>query len=165
LFEAHITRYLVMISFDQFLDLQEGHRNAGKTGLYPLGYDGIGNYPPADIMTSAADALYYLSIDDRFSSWWEGSPFSISHIPGKPVQPREHGLPGILKPPKPHGISGFSKPHKDHGMPGDERPPKDSPLPGKPEKDCLVKKPSQLNPQWAGRKAEKCKCPGKMPPI
>ena len=149
-----------MISFDQFL---EGHRNAGKTGLYPLGYDGIGNYPPADIITSSADAIYYLSIDDRFASWWEGKPFSIEHIPGKPVPHKEVDLEGVLKPMKPSKMPGKSTKHKGHGMPGVERKPAESPLPGKPEKNCLVKNPKMLNPHKAGRAAEKSVCAAKIP--
>jgi hypothetical protein len=148
-----------MKSFDQYLDdLNEGHRNAGKTGLYPLGYDGIGNYPPADIITSAADAIYYLSIDDRFASWWEGSPFDISHIPGKPVEPKEHGMPGILKPPGPSKMPGQHTKPKNHGMPGVEKKPGESKLPGEPKKNCLVKNPRLLNPHYAGKKAEKSIC-------
>lgn len=152
-----------MMSFDQFLNLNEGHRNAGKTGLYPFGYDGIGNYPPADILTSAGDAIYYLSIDDRFSSWWEGSPFSIDHIPGKPVEPKEHGMPGILKPPTSSKMPGKHTPHQDHGMPGTEIKPKDSPLPGAPTRDCLVKNAKLLNPHLAGKSAEKSVCAWKIP--
>jgi hypothetical protein len=148
-----------MKSFDQFLDaLHEGHRNAGKTGLYPLGYDGIGNYPPADIITSSADAIYYLSVDDRFASWWEGSPFDISHIPGKPVEPKEHGMPGILKPPRESKMPGKPTKPKGHGMPGVEKKPGESPLPGAPTRDCIVKKPTLLNPHLAGKGAEKSIC-------
>jgi len=152
-----------MKSFHQFLTLVEGHRNAGKTGLYPLGYDGIGNYPPADIITSAADAIYYLSVDDRFASWWEGKPFSIDHIPGRPVPHKEVDLEGVLKPFRPSKMPGKSVKPSDHGMPGDERKPRESPLPGKPKKDCLVKKATLLDPHKAGKAAEKSVCAAKIP--
>ncbi len=152
-----------MKSFGEFLNLVEGHRNAGKTGLYPLGYDGIGLYPPADLITSAADALYYLSQDDRLSAWWEGSPFDISHLPGKPQPPGEHGMPGKEVTHKPHGMPGILKPVAAHGMPGKEKKPADSKLPGRSSNKCLIKKPSLLNPHLAGKKAEKSQCHYDMP--
>lgn len=88
-----------MQSFWQFMTLMEAdHRS--KYGLYPFAYDGIGNYPPAAIITHSADAIYYLDQDDRFHSWWEGSPFSITHIPspGEVKPPQDHNMPGTEKP-------------------------------------------------------------------
>ena len=38
---------------------------SGKTSLYPLGYGGIGLYPPQWYVTQSADAIFYLSIDER----------------------------------------------------------------------------------------------------
>lgn len=153
-----------MMSFDQFLN--ENSRAGTKTGLYPLGYDGIGLYPPAYMLPSAADILYYLSVDDRFAGWWEGKPFSIDHIPGKPVPPKDHDLEGILKPLKPVKFSklpGKVADPKDHGMPGKEKKHADSKLPGAPKKDCLVKKTTTLNPHVSGKKAEKSVCAAKIP--
>jgi hypothetical protein len=57
---------------------------AGKTDLYPLGYGGIGLYPPQDYLTHSADAILYVTMDDRIYKGIEGAPFSILHIPGRP---------------------------------------------------------------------------------
>ncbi len=154
-----------MISFDQFLALNESSRAGAKTGLYPLGYDGIGLYPPAYMLPSSADVLYYMSVDERFASWWEGKPFDISHIPGNPVPHKGHRMPGVLKPMKPSAMPGKPTPHRDHGMAGDERKHRESPLAGKPAQDCLVKKSSVVNPHLAGKPTEKSVCASmfKMP--
>jgi hypothetical protein len=98
----------VELQFSEWLCLVEGSRRPGtKSGLYPLGYDGIGNYPPADILTYSADAITYLDMDDRIFKTHEGKPFSIEHIPGKVVEPSDHDLPGkevpfgkAVKPPR-----------------------------------------------------------------
>ena len=46
-------------SFNEYVLLQEGSRlTSSKTGLYPLGYGGIGLYPDADYLTHAADAIF-----------------------------------------------------------------------------------------------------------
>lgn len=152
-----------MKSFSEFLNLNEGLRGGGKTGLYPLGYGGIGLYPPATMLTAAADALFYLSQDERFSSWWEGSPFDISHIPGKPQPHGDHAMPGKTISLKPSSMPGILKPPTDHGMPGKTKKPVDSPLPGRPTRNCLIKNPSLLDPHAAGKKAEKSQCHYYMP--
>lgn len=83
------------LQFAEWLLIAESSRNPGtKSGLYPLGYDGIGNYPPADILANSADAITYLSMDARIFKTHEGGPFNIGHIPGKVVEPGGHGMPG-----------------------------------------------------------------------
>lgn len=85
----------VKLQFSEWLNLVESSRNPGtKSGLYPLGYDGIGNYPPADILTNSADAITYLSMDARIFKTHEGGPFDIAHIPGKVKEPGGHNMPG-----------------------------------------------------------------------
>lgn len=70
-------------SFNDYVILKEGSRApSSKTGLYPLGYGGIGNYPLADYLTHAADAIFYVSIDDRLYHNGDSAPFDISHLPG-----------------------------------------------------------------------------------
>lgn len=95
--------YNSMPSFWEFLQIVEATRAGSKTGLYPFGYDGIGNYTPADWITSAADAIYYLDKDDRMFKTHEGSPFKISHIHSSSAvkPPKEHGMPGHEVKPKP----------------------------------------------------------------
>lgn len=96
------------LQFSEWLNLAEGSRRPGtKSGLYPLGYDGIGNYPPADIVTRSADAITYLDMDSRIFKTHEGSPFNINHLHGKIVEPGEHDLPGEEVPYK-----SFVEPHQ-----------------------------------------------------
>lgn len=80
----------------------EGSNPGGKTGLYPLGYGGIGLYPPQWYPTRTADAIFYASIDERICvakdyklkklpgsvpermNSGDGGSWDISHITGKP---------------------------------------------------------------------------------
>lgn len=71
-----------MMEFREWL-LKEGSNPGAKTGLYPLGYGGVGLYPPAWYPTRSADAIFYMSIDERIYKGKEGGEFSISHIPPK----------------------------------------------------------------------------------
>ena len=85
--------------------LKEAQEGA-KTGLYPLGYGGIGLYPPQWYLTRSADAIFYLSLDDRIYKGkdhprlkklpepsekkldsGEGPLWDISHLDGKPSHP------------------------------------------------------------------------------
>src|SRR5947207_2045791 len=62
---------------------ESGARNSSsKMGLYPLGYGGIGLYPPSDYLTHAADAILYLTIDKRLYNNGDWPPFDIRHLPG-----------------------------------------------------------------------------------
>jgi hypothetical protein len=56
-----------------------------KTGLYPMSYGGIGLYPPPWYLTRSADAIYYLTNDERIYRSEEGGKFNIKHIPAKPT--------------------------------------------------------------------------------
>lgn len=100
-----------MLNFKMWLEnndpfLSEGSNPGAKTGLYPLGYAGIGLYPPQWYLTRSADAIFYTSIDDRLfknkddrriSKLPEKCPSSlnsgdkgtwdISHIGGRPSHP------------------------------------------------------------------------------
>lgn len=87
------------MNFREWL-LKEGPTPTGKTGLYPLGYAGIGLYPPQAYLPGSADAIYYTSHDDRLSMAIEGPPHDISHIPGKPSS-----LKGVQGEGPPHKIS------------------------------------------------------------
>ena len=64
--------------------LESATRPGNKQGLYPIGYGGIGLYPPADMMNWGADAITYMSEKDRkFSigdTWkpWPSPKFSMT---------------------------------------------------------------------------------------
>lgn len=92
-----------MLNFKEWL-LSEASNPGSKTGLYPLGYGGVGLYPPQWYLTRSADAIFYLSKDDRiynfktkklvkFNQGEEGL-WDISHIPGnekKYSDDKKHG--------------------------------------------------------------------------
>jgi hypothetical protein len=130
-------------------DLLLMERPAAKTGLYPWGYDGIGLFPPAYFIPSAADAIYYISIDDRILKHHEGPPFDITHIhsPDAVIEPSDHNMPG--REVKPKSLSS-PKLGKFKLPPGTTSPPLESPLPGKPKKDSLVKDVELVDPKHNG---------------
>lgn len=82
--------------------VKEGSNPGAKTGLYSLGYAGIGLYPPQWYLTRSADAIFYLSVDERIysaddkklKSFPDKSPnkmnrgengtWDISHLKGRP---------------------------------------------------------------------------------
>ncbi len=89
-----------MRTFLQYMELIEASRAPGsKSGLYPLAYNGIGLYTPADILTHAADAIYYLSQDQRLFRGHDGSPFNITHLPGDIIPHRQTPLEGETRKP------------------------------------------------------------------
>lgn len=73
-----------IFSFLEWLSLNESSaaRPASKSGLYPLGYGGIGNYPAAHWLPAAADAILYVTMDDRLFDNGVSAPWSIEHLPG-----------------------------------------------------------------------------------
>lgn len=76
-----------MLDFRDWLSLSgeavcEGSNPGAKTGLYPLGYGGVGLYPPQWYPTRSADAIFYMSIDERIYKGRDGGSFDITHIPG-----------------------------------------------------------------------------------
>lgn len=71
------------MKFKNYVLLKEAStRTAAKTGLYPLGYGGIGNYPDAWWISAAADAFLYITQDKRLYHNGDGPPHSIEHLPG-----------------------------------------------------------------------------------
>lgn len=82
-----------MLNFKEWL-INENSNPGAKTGLYPLGYGGIGLYPPSWYTTRSADAIFYLSQDERIYNFktkeivtkglnsGEGGLWNIKHIPG-----------------------------------------------------------------------------------
>lgn len=124
-------------SFNEFMVLKEDSRTSGKTGLYPLGYGGIGLYPDADFMNKSADAAFYLSVDSRLFRNGDSAPFSIAHLPGH----EQYGD---------KANSGENHPFDIRHLSGDVVPPKDTPLPdeGVPFKKWLklVVNPTEISP-------------------
>lgn len=82
-----------MINFKKWLVLIESSNPGSKTGLYSLGYGGIGLYPPQWYLTRSADAIFYMSKDDRIYNYrtkegiyknlnsGENGMWNISHLP------------------------------------------------------------------------------------
>jgi hypothetical protein len=126
-------------SFTEYVTLREGARlTSSKTGLYPLGYGGIGLYPNADYLTHAADAILYLTQDSRLYDNGDKAPFDISHLPG-------HTQYGDRV------NSGEAEPFDIRDLPGKVVPPKETPVPGKivPFKGFvkLVTDPKTISPR------------------
>jgi hypothetical protein len=63
--------------------------------LYPLGYGGIGLYPPAWYLTRSADAIFYLSIDERIYKGDDGGDFDITKMPRSPKKEFNSGESGL----------------------------------------------------------------------
>lgn len=73
------------MNFKEWL-IKESSNPGAKTGLYPLGYGGVGLYPPSWYTTRSADAIYYLTIDERIYKSKDSGLFDISHIPGNTIK-------------------------------------------------------------------------------
>lgn len=82
------------MNFKEWL-IKEGTNPGAKTGLYPLGYGGIGLYPPQWYPTRSADAIFYMSIDERIYKGEDGGKFNIKHIPGDSSCSLNNGDGGI----------------------------------------------------------------------
>lgn len=82
-----------MMEFKKWL-MEEGSNPGVKTGLYPLGYGGIGLYPPSWYPTRSADAIYYMSIDERIYKGKDGGKFDITHLPPKSKETMSRGDQG-----------------------------------------------------------------------
>lgn len=82
------------MNFREWL-ISEGSNPGSKTGLYPLGYGGVGLYPPPWYLTRSADAIYYLSIDERIYKGKEGGKFSITHLPPNSKKTMNSGEKGL----------------------------------------------------------------------
>jgi len=125
-------------TFNEFMVLKEGGtRTAAKTELYPMGYGGIGLYPDAWWIPTAADAALYITNDERLYHNRDSAPNKISHLPGCK-------LFGDY----PNNADG--PPYDIRHVHGKSVPPKDSPLPdeGVPFKQWLklVVKPTEISP-------------------
>ena len=106
------------ISFKDWMLLQEG-KTSGKTVLYPMGYGGIGLYPLQTYLPGSADAILYISIDDRGYSNGDGAPFDISHLPGPKCWKNPNS--GTKAPFDIRHIPG-PKPYKNHNGAGTKAP-------------------------------------------
>lgn len=55
---------------------ERSESNVSRFGLYPLGYGGLGLYPPQEYLARAPDALYYMTTS-------QDSPYFIVPSDGK----------------------------------------------------------------------------------
>lgn len=117
-----------------------------KTPLYPMGYGGIGLYPLSWFMPYSADAVLYITQDERLYCNGDKSPFDISHIPGH----KQYGD---------KVNNGDGHPWNIKDMPGKVVPPKDSPLPG------VVKPYTSFVDLVTNVKSYIAKKPAKLPPV
>ena len=134
------------MSFRSFALLREGNfRTSAKTLLYPMSYGGIGLYPPEYFLPVAADAVLYISQDERVYCNGDGPPFDIRHLPG-------HQQFGDQV------NNGEKAPHDISKVPGKPKLPNYKEPPGKvvPYKGfvrliqavkCLKEKPKKLPPE------------------
>jgi len=140
-----------MIKFYKYLQVINEGKTSGKTGLYPLGYGGVGQYPPEYLLPGSADAIYYISADERLQKCWEKEPFKIDHLKPVPIWTKPHG--------KKLYVAATAK-----LPPGDVKPFK--PLPPDPDEKlikvnnrnkqkCMVSEPQCLPPNLVDRKAER----------
>lgn len=141
----------------EFLDLMERQkRTAAKSELYPLSYGGIGNYPPAYLITNSADAILYFDEDERLFKTNDAKPFQITKINGTIIPPKGHGMPGEEIPLHPHGMPGVEIPPKETTMPGRIVPFSSwVELVTKPKLLDPSKEPSQVLRPWPSRRDQK----------
>lgn len=83
-----------------------------------MSYGGIGQYPPAWWVPAAADAMLYITQDERLFDNDVSQPWSIEHIPGDGDKWAKAN---------PH--QGENHPFDIRHLPGEIRKPQDSPLP------------------------------------
>jgi hypothetical protein len=137
-----------MLKFYEYIKVINEGATFGKTGLYPLGYQGVGQYPPAYLMPASADAIYYISMDDRLQKIWEKEPFKIDHLKPTPIWTHRQGSkkyvaqkakmpPGKVVAPKTPKLNGKIKPYKIT------------------KHQCCPSEPATLPPNLVGKKAEK----------
>jgi hypothetical protein len=140
-----------MIKFYEYLKVINEGATSGKTGLYPLGYQGVGQYPPEYMLPASADAIYYISADERLQKCWEKEPFKIDHLKPTPIWTKKQGTKLF--------VAATAK-----LPPGDVKPFR--PLPKDPDEipykvtkynkqKCMVEEPQCLPPHLVGKKAEK----------
>lgn len=136
--------------YDLWQILNEG-KTSGKTGLYPLGYGGIGNYPPEYLIPGSADAIYYVAADERLQKCWEKEPFRIDHLKPNPIFTIPHG--------KKLYVAATAKMPPGNVVPFKPLPPEPSFKPLKiksyNKNQCMVSNPVCLPGNIQGKKAEK----------
>lgn len=88
------------MNFKEWLLKEDAGSPGAKQALYPMGYGGIGLYPPSDVVTWAADAVTYMPTKMRQLTfiWGDGilsNPFDkndlYNSIKGKEAQQLQAG--------------------------------------------------------------------------
>lgn len=135
-----------MQGFGQFLVETQG---MGVPFLYPLGYQGVGQYPPQYLTALFPDALIYIAADERLQHCWEAEPFKIDHLKPQPIFNQEYGKQSLVSthPKLPPGNSVPWKP-----LPED---PDVKLYPDGPADPCMISEPKCLPGNLAGKDAEK----------
>jgi len=78
------------MKFAERLRITEGHKSTqGKLGLYPTLYTQYPNYPPQDVITWGADAIWYMQpYDTKFKvNYGKFKPYFWKHPDCKHVIP------------------------------------------------------------------------------
>lgn len=121
----------------------------GVPFLYPLGYQGVGQYPPEYLAALFPDALIYIAADERLQKCWEAEPFKIDHLKPQPIFNKAYGKLSLVSthPKLPPGESVPWKP-----LPPD---PDEKLYPSGPAHPCMVSEPKCLPGNIAGTDAEK----------
>ena len=121
----------------------------GVPFLYPLGYQGVGQYPPQYLTALYPDALIYIAADEKLQKCWEAEPFKIDHLKPKPIFNKAYGKLSLVSthPKLPPGESVPWKP-----LPPD---PDQKLYPAGPAHPCMISEPKCLPGNIAGIDAEK----------
>jgi hypothetical protein len=135
-----------MEGFGQFLLETQG---MGVPFLYPLGYQGVGQYPPQYLTALFPDALIYIAADERLQHCWEAEPFKIDHLKPQPIFNKAYGKLSLVST-HPELPPGNSVPWK--ALPPD---PDVKPFPEGPAHPCMISEPKCLPGNLIGKDAEK----------
>jgi hypothetical protein len=135
-----------MQGFSQFLAEAQG---MGVPFLYPLGYQGVGQYPPEYLAALFPDALIYIAADERLQKCWEAEPFKIDHLKPQPIFNKKYGKLSLVST-HPKIPEGKTVPWKS--LPPD---PDQKLYPAGPAHPCMISEPKCLPPNLADKEAEK----------
>lgn len=135
-----------MQGFSQYLAEAQG---MGVPFLYPLGYQGVGQYPPEYLAALFPDALIYIAADERLQKCWEEEPFKIDHLKPQPIFNKAYGKLSLVST-HPKLPPGKSIPWKSIKPDPDEKL-----YPSGPAHPCMVSEPKCLPGHISSIDAEK----------
>jgi hypothetical protein len=135
-----------MQGFSHFLLEAQG---MGVPFLYPLGYQGVGQYPPEYLAALFPDALIYIAADERLQKCWEAEPFKIDHLKPQPIFNKAYGKLSLVST-HPKIPEGKVVPWKSLSPDPDQKL-----YPAGPAHPCMVSEPKCLPPHLVDKEAEK----------